>query len=548
MTLLALVARELRVAARHGFTYYLRVLGAGAVIMVCALFGFNNEFKTNLGGELFAYLHGTLFCAIWVLVPLLTADCISRERREGTLGLLFLTKLKASDIVVAKGVAHGLRAVTLLVAVLPVVAIPFLLGGLGRAELVMSLVVNLSSICWALAAGLLASAWSKVWTRALVLAELLAAAALVANAILAGFGLSGSSPATRIVGEMGLERAFASGLIFFTDADGAWSSMAGQMLTGWTSYGRMAYSGGGFVIRPTLLSMFGLGASGLVLLALKIGLCSLIALAVTILLAGAKTDRVWQEEPPSARQRWIEKTFCTPIIWLNFFRRWMRRKLEVNPIGWLEQRTWTGRIITWGWFGVIVSLLSAALTERNFFSGDDQIEILLACLLIGSMAMSAAGSFRRERESGVLELLLVSPVGEREIIFGRLRGLWGQFLPAFGLLLSIWFYFISIFPSRSNHVPNGILFCANTFLFLPVIGLYFSLGSRNFIMAFLSTLLIGLLVPFFLSAVFSMTSGYQPGSLRAALFQFIVASICWLRLHDRLKRRSFPLERVNQRL
>ena len=100
----------------------------------------------------------------------------------------------------------------------------------------------------------------------------------------------------------------------------------------------------------------------------KLTAFSLLALAIAALVAGAKTTRVWQEEPPSTRQRWLEKTFCTPIIWLNFFRRWMRRKLERNPIGWLEQRTWSGRLITWGWFGVIVSLLSAALTERNFFN------------------------------------------------------------------------------------------------------------------------------------------------------------------------------------
>jgi len=48
----------------------------------------------------------------------------------------------------------------------------------------------------------------------------------------------------------------------------------------------------------------------------------------------------------------------------------------------------------------------------------------LAWLVAGSMAASAAGSFRRERESGMLELLLVSPVGEQRIISGRLRGLW----------------------------------------------------------------------------------------------------------------------------
>jgi len=37
------------------------------------------------------------------------------------------------------------------------------------------------------------------------------------------------------------------------------------------------------------------------------------------------------------------------------FSAWMLRKLERNPIGWLEQRTWTGRLVTWGWFAVIMS-------------------------------------------------------------------------------------------------------------------------------------------------------------------------------------------------
>jgi ABC-type transport system involved in multi-copper enzyme maturation permease subunit len=545
MTLLALIHRELRVAARHGFTYYLRVLGAGTVMLVCVIFGLNNEFKTNLGGELFGYLHGALFCAIWILVPVLTADCISRERREGTLGLLFLTKLKATDVVVAKGLAHGLRAVTLLMAVLPVVAIPFLLGGLGRSELLLSLVINASSICWALAVGLLASAWSKVWTRALLLAEILAAGAVVGLAVIAGFGVS-ASVGGRIVSELPFERAFATGLIFFTDAEGAWGNMVGQQQIFWASNGPMMV-----MRRPLLAGILGTGASGLMLLALKIGVCSLIALALAILIAGAKTARIWQEEPPSARQRWLEKTFCTPIIWLDFFRRWMRRKLEVNPIGWLEQRTWSGRLITWGWLGVIISLLSAALTERSFFSGDDVMEVLIVSLLIGSMAMSAAGSFRRERESGVLELLLVSPVGEREIIGGRLRGLWGQFLPAFALLLGIWFYFISIFPLRTN--PQSIFFCAITFLSLPVIGLYYSLRCRNFITAFLATLGVALVIPLFLPSLLGYLTPFVVGgpfggiaSLRGAFIQMAIAIICWLRLLERLKKRSFPLERVER--
>src|SRR5207253_8455609 len=145
---------------RIPFTYYLRTLGVAATLVASVLFGLEQGFGPKLGGRLFASLHFTLFCAIWILVPLLTADCISRERREGTLGLLFLTELRGADIVMAKGLAHGLRALTLWVAVLPVIAIPFMLGGLSVTEILLSLLVDLSAMCWALAAGLLASTGS----------------------------------------------------------------------------------------------------------------------------------------------------------------------------------------------------------------------------------------------------------------------------------------------------------------------------------------------------------------------------------------------------
>src|SRR5436853_4524783 len=138
MTVFPVITRELRASARHAFTYNLRALGVAALLLASLFFGINYGFTPSMGSQLFASLHLTLFLAIWVLVPLLTADCISRERREGTLGLLFLTCLKASGIVYAKGMAHGLRALTLWLAVLPVVTIPFLLGGVSWSDVLLS--------------------------------------------------------------------------------------------------------------------------------------------------------------------------------------------------------------------------------------------------------------------------------------------------------------------------------------------------------------------------------------------------------------------------
>src|SRR5205807_10025457 len=117
----------------------------------------------------------------------------------------------------------------------------------------------------------------------------------------------------------------------------------------------------------------------------------------------------------------------------------------------------------------------------------------------GRIAMSGAGSVRRERVSGVLELLLVSPRGEAEILWGRLRGLWGQFIPSIGLLLAMWAYFSTFW--RDINEGGAIEFFITTFVTLPVIGLYFSLRCRNFMTAFLATLAVGLLAPMVIGAV-----------------------------------------------
>ena len=181
------------------------------------------------------------------------------------------------------------------------------------------------------------------------------------------------------------------------------------------------------------------------------------------------------------------------------------------------------------------------------------VQETIAWLLAGSMAMSAAGSFRRERQTGVLELLLVSPLGEHQIISGRLRGLWGQFLPSVGLLLGVWVFFSTFQPNAGS--AGAFLYAAVSFLTVPVFGLYFSLCCRNFITAFLATVTLGLLLPMVLSEVLAAIqwaygNSYSefPWVLRpswgGAVCQGLLAMFCWDRLFLRLKRRAFPLERT----
>ena len=558
MTVLPVIARELRTAARRTSTYALRINGAAALLAVCAWITVSRVGAWEDGGAVFTCLHGALFLAIWVLVPLFTADCISRERREGTLPLLFLTPLKASDIVLAKGLAQGLTAFTLWLAVLPVLTMPFVAGGVGWRQAVFSVLVNFSSICLALAAGLVASAESKVHIRALLsagcLAFLFCLGFILGTGYLAMAVFNVLAPFMRRfhggffpLPDLDMDRVvdFGAGLVL--NGDNVWQ------LAGW----------------PSRLTLVSLGLSA--------GL-SLLALWLLFLLVASRVKRVWCEPPPSARSVWLEKTLCTPVFFRRLFRRWMNWELERNPVGWLERRSWSGRLVTWSWFAVVVSIYSSLLANQGLFRDAFRVaQCFLGWLLVGSMAIGAAGSFRRERESGMLELLLVAPLKEWQVLGGRVRGLWSQFLPAIALLLCLWLYCATFmdslsFPSSIPRAGGGlgrywstfmstrgewpwILFFAGTFLSLPVIGLYFSLLKRGFLSAFLWTLLVGVALPAFLSqgerlfdlAVSSPVAPGPPQDLSIAwLFTPIQGAVAgWFawRLHSDLKHRRFAIQR-----
>jgi len=537
MTFLPIVERELRSAARQEFTYHLRMIGAAGLLVATTVFLVRHGDERNLGGKLFANLHLTLFCATWLVVPFLTADCISQERREGTLGLLFLTRLKSRDLVIAKGLAHGLRALTLWLVVLPIMAIPFVLGGVGWTEALTSVLVNSSALCLALAAGLVASSLSGVWTRVAVWAGILSAAFCLLFLLIYLLILSASTFSLgRFLGQMidaQLVSSLMEGFRMATDWDRCWAEVLSR-------FGTSARAGC-------------LGGSALT------AAVSLLGLLLAIRFVAGRVRRIWQEEPPSQRLIWLENTFCRPVVFSRFFNRWMKHKLESNPVGWLELRSWSGRLIAWGWLGLVAFLYGAVLSESALLRGGGAMHQVMTWLLGASMALSAAGSFRRERESGVLELLLVSPLGEDEIIMGRLRGLWVQFLPAGCLILAVWYSLTSLvgFPNREIGALDlkAVVYYGTGFLGLPVIGLYFSLACRGFLSALLATLAVGLLAaPVFASWIvwvwgFSSGVGFfsSDGELvrgTLVLCQLFLTALCWFGLSQRLKRRTFPLQRT----
>ena len=482
MTLLPVVERELRAESRGAFTYWLRVAGGTALLGAGAVFLTGSSLVHEKGGELFRMMHATLFVAVWVVAGLMTADSISRERREGTLGLLFLTPLRPFDVVLAKGMAHGLRAASVGLAAVPMLMVPFLMGGVGWLAALSSVLINFSALCWALAAGLVASSRCKTLTRSLIATALTGGASLVALLTVLGAAVLVALPP---VGARG--RSIHVGLIE-VPLYGAQAVLRPDLLIEWM--GRM----GGLARGTDQVWLWMLGA---------VAAASLVICFLLLRIAASNVRHAIRDKTPSVAMQRVEKEFCTPTFALGFYREWMRRMLEKNPVGWIERRTWQGRLVTWSWLAVMISLLSWMLAGVGGYNRMEFTNVLttLGWLLVGNVALTAAGSLRRERESGVIELLLVSPLTPEQIIGGRLRGISGQFLPAAVLLFGSWLWLLHAFSGvflESEDIARGIVEVWTfviTLLTLPVAGLYFSLRCRMFIVALFWTVLTAVVLP-----------------------------------------------------
>ena len=450
--------RELREESRRPATYWLRV-GCGLVLGgAVGWMIFGTPFEMNFGGvaltgshilgaRLFGAVNAALLIALALLTPLLTADTLSRERREGTLGLLFLTPLTARGIVLGKTLVHLLRGATLFLTLLPGLIVPVTLGGVGWHEVLLAILINSCVLMLGLTAGLLATSQAKDWTRAVLLAEVyslilccglmswhrsgLEAVAQIPNGWLAT--ALGASPMS----------ANAQTMMWYGDPGGG-PLQTWLRLGGFTVNAGMTVSwgpGGPSADTPWNMMLGRLGPGGpqvWLRWATTLVACSFVGLLGSMLVAGRQARRSWQELPPSAAQQRLEARFLKPRYWTGLFRGRMRRSLDRNPIGWLHQFSAGARLVKWGWCLVAVFfevLMVGSGSGINYLDELRNGQSRLGALLLGGLAFSAAASFRREKESGALELILVTPLSPRQIIRGRLRGIAEQFAPAFLVIL-----------------------------------------------------------------------------------------------------------------
>src|SRR5258706_4276625 len=167
MTFLPIVDRELRVAARKRSTFWVRVAAAMVALVIAVGFLLMTEISffrsgpASLGRGLFAVLTWLSLAAALSAGLFFTSDCLSEEKREGTLGFLFLTDLKGYDIVGGKLLASSLRAFYALLALFPILAITLLMGGVTGGQFWKTALALINALMFSLATGMLVSVFSR---------------------------------------------------------------------------------------------------------------------------------------------------------------------------------------------------------------------------------------------------------------------------------------------------------------------------------------------------------------------------------------------------
>jgi len=210
----------------------------------------------------------------------------------------------------------------------------------------------------------------------------------------------------------------------------------------------------------------------------------------------------------------------------------------------LQEYSWTARLTKWGWCLAILAA-ELVLAGKEFSDGYASGWQPVVTLALGlGVAFSAANSFRRERDEGLIEILLVTPISPARLMLGRLWGLFSHFFPAFAVL---WvFYAGEFFLGGRGGAGGGVSFWPDPAAFAAVMlaGVWLSLGRLNFFVAWLLAWLLAILLPNVMVALVSLLDfGGPTGSgIFIAVLQLALCALAGRLLHRSLTQRRF-LER-----
>ena len=163
--------REFLVRSRQRSSYMVRPLASlVSLLIVAGILGIPMLFgngSVQLGMPAFRLCASFLWLFCFVEGLRNSSDCLSSEKREGTIGLLFLTRMNGLHVAIGKLSSGMISSVFNLVAALPILGLPILIGGVTFPEYMRVCLALVTTLGVTLAIGVLVSAFSQFAGRAL---------------------------------------------------------------------------------------------------------------------------------------------------------------------------------------------------------------------------------------------------------------------------------------------------------------------------------------------------------------------------------------------
>jgi len=421
VTILPLIERELRIRARSRAVYWTRFAVALVGMLLCLRVltqygGLPGPTQALLGQLAFrSIVMAAFILCCWA--GLLTVDGISRERREGTLGLLWLTGVKALDVLLGNFGAAGLTCLCALVSILPVIMLPVLAGGVTGGEAFRTMLVLFDTMLLSLAAGLWASAGARGWFKSARSAVLLLLLIIVLPVV------PGLPSYVDLVSPLGAFRRAADAAYWFAPG-GYWISLAAVHGISW-----LLLLTAGFRLRR----------------AMREGDGTTETVAAANRKTGAPRESIGDAPAPAASPEF------TLVAW-----KIGSHKLPdaVDPVRWLVRRQrgikaviWAGALIglvsqngLWSLLrmlgDILIGMSSTGLYMRGITSIYWPMSLALGVVQGCLFGWAASRFFIEARRTGELELLLATPVGATNMISSQWKELRRLFaLPVIVLLL-----------------------------------------------------------------------------------------------------------------
>lgn len=423
MTFLPIVGRELRVAARRRFTYWGRFSAAALALLIFgalqSIFLLAQGGIPNMGWIQFQIMKWFCFVIASLAGLFLTSDTLSEEKREGTLGLLFLTDLRGYDVVFGKLISHSTQAFYGLLAAFPILGLSLLIGGVSGSEFGRTALVICNTLFLSLSLGLLVSSFSRDAMKALngtlLLILILAGGMLLADMAVARWDSAKFIPRFSLASP-----AYLLSMTSAYTAKDWWPYLGLQHSLGW----------------------------------------------LFLLLSSVCIPRAWQER--SAKVNASRQSLGQRWQFGGQYARAKRREnlLNKNPILWLAARNqWLPRLV---WTATLISLalfvgkiIFPAKNGNNWLRELEGVfQFLVRFVFFLWVASQSSRFFVEAMRNGAMELILVTPATPAQIVKGQWRALCQTFLiPGLVLLLislaGDWIQLRELMKNMPNQVVVG---------------------------------------------------------------------------------------------